>query len=146
MIKKLLIVTLFLLVIQPVLLFASEEGKELILNIKFDAPPDGSFYDKPLHINKTIKIPAVLKKNNVVMTQSTIVENFPVTLAMLVKAIKIDSKQVTLQFNLLNYGFKKNGSVITAPTLVLKNGQAGEMQNQAFKLKVSASWVVNLLV
>ncbi len=142
MIKKLLIATLFLFVIQPALIFASEKNKELTLNIKFDAEPDGYFYDKPLHINKIIKIPAVLKTNNVVMTQSTIVENDPVTLAMLVRAVAIDSNQVTLQFNLVHYGFKKNGSVITEPRLVLKNGQAGEMQNQAFKLKVSASWVI----
>jgi hypothetical protein len=140
-IKKLLFTTLFLFVIQPSLLFAYDSNKELTVNIQFDAKPNDPFYDKPLHINKIIKIPAVLTTNSIVMTQSHIVKNSLVTLAMLVKPVEIDGNQVTLQFSLINYGFEQAGSVITEPRLVLKKEQVGEMQNEAFKLKVSANWV-----
>lgn len=51
------------------------------------------------------------------MTQSKIVNNFPVALAMLVKS------KVSLQFNLVHYGFNREGSIITQPKTILKNGK-----------------------
>lgn len=130
-----------MLSLQTTTLFASTPPKDITLNIKFDSEPNGSFYDKPLHINKTITMSMNDKTNNIIMTQSKIVDNFPVTLVMLVKSVETNQNQVTLQFNLINYGFKQGGSVITQPRLVLTNGQTGEIAiKNAFGLKVRAKW------
>ena len=73
------------------------------------------------------------------MTQSKIVNNFPVTLTMLVKS-KVSDNQVSLQFNLVHYGFNRGGSIITQPKIILKNGQEGEMKFGPYKLKVVGKW------
>lgn len=119
---------------------ASTPVKEIMLNIQFDSAPNLPFYDKPLHIKHTVRINPNQEINHIVMTQSGIVNNFPVTLAMLVKSIALTNNQTTLQFNLVHYGFNQGGSIITQPRMAIKNGQVGEMEFGPYKLKVVASW------
>jgi hypothetical protein len=134
MLKKLYIVSLLALLSQPLTLFAAE-SQDLSLHIQFNS--NSNAYGEPIHIDKVVKISPTKKSNTIVMTQSNIVNNFPVTTAMLVKVLDKNKEQMTLQFSLVNYGFHQNANIYTQPRLVLPNHQEGEIKNDAFSLKVS---------
>jgi hypothetical protein len=120
--------------------FADSANKELLLNIKFDAAPNGTMSDKPFHIDKTITINPATKTNTIIMSQSKIENDLPVTLVMMVKPVSVKKHEATLQFCLVQYGMTQRGSVITQPMLVIKNGQSGEIKiDNTLDLKVSAS-------
>src|SRR5579872_2317041 len=120
--KKLLLVLLGMFSLQ---VFAASPAKELTLHIQFDAQPSGVFFDKPLHVDKIIKINSE-SKNNIVMTQSKVSDNSPVTLVLMVQPVAVENDQLTLQFSLVNYGFNQPKSVITRPKVVVLNGQQAE--------------------
>lgn len=143
--KKILLILIQLFSLQATILFASQPTKELALNIEFNSTPNGVFYEEPLHFNKSIKINSTINTNNIVMTQSKMINNFPVTLVMLAKPVAMNNNQVTLQFILMSYGFKQGASIITEPKLILTNGRAGEISlkdsaKNGFDLKVEAKW------
>lgn len=139
--RKIYFIVVFVILFYSSFVLAFPSTNQIILKVQFDSAPNGTFYDHSLHINKIIKINPRQKKNKIVMTQSSIVNNFPVTLAMLVKAVNQENNEIALQFNLVHYGFNKMGSVITQPKMILKNGQAGEMEFGPYKLKVIANRV-----
>lgn len=139
--KKIFLATCLMFLFPSSLIFASTPVKDITLNIQFDSIPNKPFYDKPLHINKTIKFDSTQKKNNIVMTQSNIANNSPVTIAMSVKLAELISNSAALQFNLTQYGFNQGGNIITQPKMILKNHQTGEMEFGPYKLKVLASWI-----
>ena len=131
---------IFLLSFLSASVFATETNKILTLKIEFNSKANGTISDHPIHINKTIKIDTGQESNTIIMTESIIEHNFPVTVTMLVKPVEVSKNQVDLRFNLLQYGFNQRGSVITQPHFVLVNGEWAEMKNDQYKLKVKAKW------
>jgi hypothetical protein len=134
MIKKTCLISLLVGSLLPMSLYAVSQHT-LKIHVQFDSES----YGMPLHFNNTVKIDPQQKENRIVMTQSEVVNNFPVTVALVVKAENVKNNQVTLQFNLLNYGFKQSGGIYTQPKLILAKGQTGEIKNSAFILKATAN-------
>lgn len=138
MLKKIFILFITLFSLSA---FAADTSKKLTLKIEFFSKPNSSIYDHPIHFTKIININPDDDRNAIIMTQSKIEHNFPVTLIMLVKPVEMTKNQVDLRFNLLQYGFNQRGSVITQPRIILANGQAAEMKTDMFQLKVKAKWI-----
>jgi hypothetical protein len=138
--KRICILLLTLFALHSSFISANTNKKNITLNIQFDSAPNPPFYDHPLHIRKIIKLNTAHPAESIVMTESKIMDDFPVTLVMLVKPVNFTNKQLTIQFHLLHYGFKQAGSIITQPSLVLANGQRSELNNKEFKLNVVAHW------
>lgn len=139
--KMVFILWMILFALQIPSVLALGTNKKLTLKIEFYSKPNGSIYDHPLHVKKTITLDPNQDKNTIIMTESKIENNFPITLSMLVKPIEITKKEVDLRFNLLQYGFNQRGSVISQPRIILLNGQSAEMKNELYTLKVKAQWV-----
>lgn len=140
--KKIFFGFLFMFLLQTNLLFAYQPPKELKLNVQFDNTASyENIYKQALHINKLIKIDPNQRANNIVGTDSKILKNFPVTMVLLVKSVEITNGQVSLEFNLMEYGYMRSATLLMQPRIILKNGQAGELNTELFKLKVSANWV-----
>ena len=135
--KKLLFILLSLFISTS---FAANHlsTKDLTLKIKFSWAPDASFYDKPILMHKTLRFHPVLDQNIVLLTQTTLKNNLPVTLVWMVKPTEIQGDVVALQFNLVTYGFHENASVITQPKLILRAGEPGEIKDDMFDLMVTA--------
>lgn len=120
--------------------FASETNKPLIVKVDFYSEAEGISDDHPLHIVRTVKIDPHADSNTLVMTQSKIENNFPVTLAMLVRPTDLSRKRVSLRFNLVQYSFIKHTTILSQPGMMLRNGQTGEIKEGLFHLKVKAKW------
>ena len=115
-------------------------NQQVTLKMEFESQPNGSFYKNPLHLNNTIKLNPELHRQVIIATQSDLVDDSPVTTTMLVTCRSISANEVSLQFNLVNYGFNRSAALITQPRFVLKNGQVGELQQGLYKIKVRATW------
>ena len=122
----------------PTLLAAPNQ--QVTLKMEFESLPNPSFYKEPLHLTSTIKLDPTLHRQFIVATQSDLVEDAPVTTTMLVTCRSLSANEVSLQFNLVNYGFNRSAALITQPRFVLKNGQVGELQQGPYKIKVRATW------
>lgn len=138
--KKILLLIFFLFSLGANYLFAYQPPKELQLNIQFDSAPNKQIHGHIIHFNQTITINPNQEDNNIVASQSEIVKNFPVTVAMLVKSLRINDQQTELEFNLVHYGFLRSGTLLLQPKMILSNGQTGELRTDLFILKVSANW------
>ncbi len=113
---------------------------QLKINMQFHSKPNKDFFNQPVFMEKTIQIDPILNKPTIISTQSTLMNNLPVTIAMLLKITKINNDQITLHFDLMSYGFSKSGTLIAEPQMILKNNQLGEMQAGPYKLNVIANW------
>ncbi|EKD70191.1 MAG: hypothetical protein ACD_46C00607G0001 [uncultured bacterium] len=103
---------------------------------------------KNIHMNKTILLDPNDQDYKIVFTKSKMLEKkLPMTFALLVKILNIDSEKADLQFEVLEYGFSQ-GTIWAQPRLILKNAQIAEItildheSNQPYlNLKVSGKWL-----
>src|SRR6266498_3788588 len=79
----------------------------MILKIQFDSNPNKPFYNQPLHLKQVIHIDPAQSTNQLVTTESKIENNFPTTIALLIKPTQLTNNKVALQFNLVHYSFEK---------------------------------------
>ncbi len=115
-------------------------AEQVTLKVQFDSQPNGIFYKHSLHLNKTIQFDPQRHAQAIIDTQSELIEDAPVTTTMIVKGRLTSANEIALQFNLVNYGFNRSAALIAQPQFILKNGQAAELQDGLYKIKVTATW------
>jgi hypothetical protein len=121
---------------------AAKEEHPIKLNVQFDLlQPKPPFDDKPIHVNKVMKLDRFQQDYSVVMTETRVVNKFPVTLTLLVKPMDVTDKQMMAKFLLVQYGFIKQNSVISEPRLVFLKNQSAEIKyDKNLRVKVKGKW------
>ncbi|MHB1947311.1 MAG: hypothetical protein ACYCQI_04260 [Gammaproteobacteria bacterium] len=129
MLKKLIQILIFFFIFSSL-----AQAATLPVKITFDL-------QNKLHVVKNLNLDSNNENYAVVMSDTKVENNTPVTIALLVRPQNFANNQVTLKFLLVKYSYDGTSTLISEPAIVLLNGHEGILKtSDLLSLKVLSRW------